>query len=131
MKMLFVANEGLAASLKKSLQEYYFDADEISAIDFCHPNHKQACGELAAALRKALDKNAGETFLILADTFGSTAYIETCIMLEQAGIKERSLVLTGMNLPLAIKCYGLKDSLPFHTLTSLLPDTAEPFVSAC
>lgn len=130
MKMLFVANEGLAASLKKSLQEY-FTVDEIAAIDFCHPNHKQACQELASELSKALATNPKETFLILADTFGSTAYIETCLLLKKAALTERALILTGMNLPLAIKCYGLKDSLPLDTLADLLPNTEEVLEPAC
>lgn len=130
MKMLFVANEGLAASLKKSLQEY-FTVDEIAAVDFCHPNHKQACQELAVELNKALSHNPEETFLILADTFGSTAYLETRLMLEKAGLKERSLILTGMNLPLAIKCYGLKDSLSLDTLADLQQDAAESLEPAC
>lgn len=130
MKMLFVANEGLAASLKKSLNEY-FTVDEITAIDFCHPDHKQAANVLANELQQALSRNPAETFLILADTFGSTAYIETCLLLEKSGLKDRSLILTGMNLPLAIKCYGLKDSLPFATLTSLLSDSAESLETAC
>ena len=131
MKMLFVANEGLATALKRSLAEY-FDVSEITAIDFCHPNHKQAVQELANALNQTLRTDSQAEFLILADTFASTAYNETKILLETADLQKRSLIITGMNLPLAIKYFGLKDSLSLKTLTELQtePETAIPMLAA-
>lgn len=131
MKMLFVANEGLATALKKALAEY-FDVSEIVAIDFCHPNHHQAIQELATTLTQTLNQDSQAEFLILADTFASTAYNETKLLLDRAGLQNRSLIITGMNLPLAIKYFGIKDSLSLKTLTELQndSDTSTPLLVA-
>ena len=118
MKMILVANEHLATSLKQSLAAY-FPENDIAAIDFCYPDHTVGTRKLATVIMDALEKNPAESFVILADAFASTAFNETRLLLARTNLSDRSVVITGMNLPLAMKYYGLKDSVPVSYLRSL------------
>ena len=51
------------------------------------------------------EQNPQEVYLVLADAFGSTAYIETVLLLEQLGIKDRAVVYTGASLPMLLQLY--------------------------
>ena len=124
MKMIFVANEHLATSLQDALAGY-FDRPGTDAVDFCHPDHTAGTRQLAKILSDALAENPAETFVILADTFGSTAYNETRLLLGRTDLTGRAIVVPGMNLPLAIKYYGLKDAVSLGYLHELQDETME------
>ena len=124
MKMLFVANEHLATALQEALAGY-FDRPDTAAVDFCYPDHEAGTRRLAKILSEALDRNPAENFLILADVFGSTAYNETSLLLSRTGLSGRAVVVTGMNLPMAIKYYGLKDAVSRGYLHELQEDAAK------
>ena len=124
MKMIFVANEHLATSLQDALAGY-FDRPGTDAVDFCYPDHTAGTRQLAKILSDALAENPAETFVILADPFGSTAYNETRLLLARTGLTGRAVVVPGMNLPLAIKYYGLKDAVSLGYLHELQDETME------
>lgn len=124
MKMIFVANEHLATALQESLAGY-FDHPDTAAVDFCYPDHEAGTRQLAKLLSEALDRNPAENFLILADAFGSTAYNETSLLLSRTGLTGRAVIVSGMNLPLAIKYYGLKDIASIGYLHELQEEAAK------
>lgn len=124
MKMIFVANEHLATSLQEALAAY-FDCPGTEAVDFCYPDHTAGTRKLAKVFSDALAENPAETFVILADAVGSTAYNETRLLLSRTGLTGRAVIVPGMNLPMAIKYYGLKDSVPLDYLHDLQDETAE------
>lgn len=63
--------------------------------------------------------------MILADAFGSTAYNETSLLLSRTGLTGRAVIVPGMNLPLAIKYYGLKDIASIGYLHELQEEAAK------
>ena len=107
MKMIFAANEHLATSLQEALAGY-FDRPDTAAVDFCYPDHTAGTRKLAKILSDALAEDPAETFVILVDAFGSTAYNET-------------------RLPMAIKYYGLKDAVSLGYLHDIQDETAERY----
>ena len=124
MKMIFVANEHLATSLQDALAGY-FDRPDTEAIDFCYPDHTAGTRQLAKILSDALAENPAETFVILADAFGSTAYNETRLLLDRTGLTGSAVVVPGMSLPMAIKYYGLKDAVSLGYLHDIQDETLE------
>ncbi|MFV0636364.1 PTS sugar transporter subunit IIA [Mitsuokella sp. WILCCON 0060] len=124
MKLYFVANECLASALKDALT-HYFDQPDVTAIDFIQPYYERSVRQLAAALSRDLRKNPDEQFIFLTDTFGSTADHEVRLLLARSGLAERSVVVSGMNLPLAIKYYGLAGSFSFEMIHDLAEDAQQ------
>ena len=118
MKMLLVSNENLAEAMLESLKAY-FSEPEVEAVCFKHPNHLAARTKLAEYLKASFVLNPKETFLVLCDTFGSTACNESALLLQQLGLTNQSLMLCGMNLPMVFKLYGLKDSASLELCRSL------------
>lgn len=123
MKMLLVANGNLATAMKNSLANFFNDPD-IEAIDFVYPTHLAGIHQLAGCLERSLRENPEETFLVMADSFGSTAMNETSIMLEKAGLSGRSLIIPAMSLPTVFKLYGLKDSVSIEYIRNLYTEDA-------
>ena len=118
MKLYFAANERLASALKDALTNYFAEP-EVKAIDFVQPYDEQSERRLAAALSRDLRENPEEQFIFLTDAFGSTADNTVRLLLARSGLAERSIVVTGMNLPLAIKYYGLKDAFSLATIAEI------------
>lgn len=118
MKLYFAANERLASALKDALTNYFAEP-EVKAIDFVQPYDEQSERRLAAALSRDLRENPEEQFIFLTDAFGSTADNTVRLLLARSGLAERSVVVTGMNLPLAIKYYGLKDAFSLATIAEI------------
>ena len=56
-------------------------------------------------LKACEEQNPNEVYLVLADSFGSTAYNETRLQLERLGISERATVYTGVSLPMLVQLY--------------------------
>ncbi len=121
MKLYFVANERLASAMKDALA-HYFDQPEAAAIDFIQPYDERSVRSLAAAISDDLKQNLQETFLFMTDKFGSTADNEVRLLLARSGLAERAVVVPDMNLPLAIKYYGLKDAFQFNTVADIAKD---------
>lgn len=118
MKLYIAANERLASALKDALTNYFAEP-EVTATDFVQPYDEQSERELAAALGRDLRKNPEEQFIFLTDAFGSTADNTVRLLLARSGLAERSVVVTGMNLPLAIKYYGLKDAFSLAMIAEI------------
>lgn len=121
MKLYFVANECLASALKEALT-HYFNQPDVTAINFIQPCYDKSIRQMAAALSRDLKENPEERFIFLTDTFGSTADHEVRVLLMRSGLADRSVVVSGMNLPLAIKYYGLASSFDFETIRDLAED---------
>ena len=109
MKTILVSNSSLAAVLKEALAEYIC-CPTCEAFCFKHPTHMEKAKELAAYLKACEEQKPDEVYLILADTFDSTAYLETVLLLEKLGIKDRATVYTGASLPMLLQLYD-KDEL--------------------
>ena len=118
MKILLVSNGSLADAMLESMKNY-FSQPELTTICFEQQHWKKARQEVADALVSALRQNPRESILVLCDTFGSTAFIETAILLEKMGLRQQSLMLCGMNLPMVFKLYGLKDTATLQLCRSL------------
>ena len=118
MKMFFVANDKLASSMKKSL-ERYFPQNDVVTIDFPRQEFQAGTRKLASALFQMLTENPDETFLFIADRYGSTAFNETRLLLARSELSKRALILTDLQLPLAIKYYGMLDSVSLNQLRAL------------
>ena len=104
MKTILVSNSSLAAVLKESLADYTC-RPTCEAFCFNHPAHMETAERLATYLKTCEEQNPAEVYLVLADTFGSTAYIETVLLLEKLGIKDRATVYTGASLPMLPQLY--------------------------
>ena len=104
MKTILVSNSSLAAVLKEALAEYTC-RPTCEAFCFKHPAHMETAEKLAAYLKTCEEQNPNETYLVLADTFDSTARIETVLLLEQLGLKDRAVVYTGASLPMLLQLY--------------------------
>ena len=118
MKMLLISNENLAEAMLDSLKTY-FSSPEVEAICFKYPNHLAAKAKLKAYFDACQTLNPKETFLVLCDNFGSTAFNGATLLLQKNGLAEQSLLLCGMNLPMVFKLYGLKDSASLELCRSL------------
>lgn len=120
MKMLFVSNENLAASMKESLAAY-FENPEIEVLCFKYPSHLKATTSLKAYLQACLALNPEENFLILADRLGSTAFNETALLLQRLGLTGQALIVTGMSLALAVRLYHLKNESSLEAVRQMFP----------
>ena len=104
MKTIIVSNGSLAAVLKEALGEYV-GRPTCEAFCFQHPTHLQTSELLKEYLKACEEQNPSEVYLVLADSFGSTAYNETRLQLERLGISERATVYTSVSLPMLVQLY--------------------------
>ena len=104
MKTILVSNSSLAAVLKEALAEYIC-CPTCEAFCFKHPAHMETSEKLAVYLKTCEEQNPDEVYLVLADTFDSTAYIETVLLLEKLGLSDRATVYTGVSLPMLLQLY--------------------------
>jgi mannose/fructose-specific phosphotransferase system component IIA len=118
MKILLVSNGSLASAMLESMKNY-FSQPELTAICFEQQHWDKARQEVALELKAVVRQNRQEPILVLCDTFGSTAFIETAILLEKMGLRKQSLILCGMNLPMVFKLYGLRDTATLQLCRSL------------
>lgn len=121
MKMLLISNETLADALLQSMKGFFSEPD-IQTFTFQAPDWQSTRYSIAAFLAEAVLKNPQEEFLILCDHFGSTAYVETAILIEKMALQPQSLLLCGMNLPMVFKLYGIKDTTSLAYCRSLYDD---------
>ena len=124
MKIVLVSNGSLAQSLLDSMKNY-FSEPELTAVCFESPDWQKGRDALAWAIRKQLRKNPQERFLVLCDVFGSTAFIESAILMEKLGLHDQSLLLCGMNLPMVFRLYGLRDTATLELCRSIYGDAPE------
>jgi mannose/fructose-specific phosphotransferase system component IIA len=122
MKMFLVSNGKLAEAVKTSLAEY-FTAPDVIAIGFDYGNHYAAQRQLAAGVAEALLQDPQEEILIVSDQFASTAWNEAAVLLAKCHLQGRSLLLTGMNVSMVLKLYGMKDDMDLLQLRSLYEGT--------
>lgn len=73
MKMLFVSNGNLAAKVKECLATCVYKP-EIEVICFQKSARLKAASRLQDYIQSCLTLNPDETFLVLADYLGSTAF---------------------------------------------------------
>lgn len=105
MKMLLVSEEGIAGAVADSMKNY-FDNPDVEVITFDAANHNSA----VARLEEVVKANRYGQLLVLADVYGSVAYVETRIALEKFGVKDdNALIICGMSLPMAVKLHNVKD----------------------
>lgn len=104
MKTIIVSNGNLALALKNSLENYVTNP-AVHTFCFTHRNHTAAVRAIAQLLIDSIAKNPNETYLILADTYNSIAYIETKILLARLNLIKHATIYTGVNLPMLLQLY--------------------------
>ena len=87
-------------------------ADNLIELRKYHDLSQEELAEKIGVSRQTLSKyETGESLpdieksKILADAFGSAAWLETMVALEKCGLKDRSVVYTGANLPMLLQLY--------------------------
>jgi mannose/fructose-specific phosphotransferase system component IIA len=122
MKMFLVSNGKLAEAVKASLAEY-FTTPNVIAVGFDYENHYAAQRQLAAGVAEALLQDPQEELLIVSDQFASTAWNEAALLLARCHLRGQALLLTGMNVSMVLKLYGMKDDMNLLQLRSLYEGT--------
>lgn len=120
MKMLFVSNENLAATVKQHLASYFYKP-EVEVICFPKSARLKAAARLQDYIQSCLTLNPDEKFLVLADYLGSTAFNETALLLQRLGLMGQSLVIPGLNLSLATRLYNYMKEHTFEAIRQLFP----------
>jgi len=83
--------------------------------------------ELISALRKKVDQQAGdEGVMIFVDMFGTSCW-QTAkkVAAQTPKNKPKIAVITGVNLPMLVKFFTVRASLPFHQLVPLVKQEGE------
>ena len=113
MKYLLISNSNLAEEMYHAMQNFYTKPD----IDFITLSNRTS-NDFAIKLKTYL-ANTSEEILILCDCYGSTAFNEATYLLQELNLLQRSTIISGMNLPITFKLYGLKDSWDIHSIKAL------------
>ncbi len=113
MKFLLISNSTLAEEMYEAMKNFYTNPE----IDFIHLA-SLSTNDFIKKIKNYL-LSTSEEFLILCDLYGSTAFNETAYLLQELKLLHRSVIITGMSLPMTFKLYGLKDQWNICSIKSL------------
>lgn len=97
---------------------HFFSKPAINSICFIYGKTEDAKSELKKYFTKH-SANKNNSFIILCDAFGNTAFNETILLLSHLGIQKNILMICGMDLLMVFKLYGLKDFASIELCRSL------------
>lgn len=117
--VVLVSHAGLAGELLRAA-EMILGPQE--AVDTVSVDRDMSLEKARERLARAVDKVAGggQGVLILTDLFGGTPTNLSAEFLEQPKIE----ILTGVNLPMLLKCLGARAATTPEQLAALLQDYA-------
>ncbi|MCI1634016.1 MAG: PTS fructose transporter subunit IIA [Liquorilactobacillus nagelii] len=111
MKYLLLVSHGeFSQGLKSSLA--MFAADKVEEVVAVGLKNGESVEQLADRFKQQLaELGTGNSFVVLGDIIGGSPLTTVCNVLAQADILKQTIVLGGMNLPMALNAVMLKDTL--------------------
>jgi len=111
MKYLVLVSHGeYAAGLKTALS--MFAGDKVNQIIACGLKDGQSADEFGVDFKKVMETlNADDSMVLLADIVGGSPLTTALNVLNEMGRLENTVVLGGMNLPMALTSVVMKDIL--------------------
>jgi PTS system mannose-specific IIA component len=101
--VLVVTHGGVASELVKAVQRIVGSVDNLQSVSIGWDDEvEKARREIEESIRKV---DRGEGVLILTDMFGGTPTNLSLSFLQQGRVE----IITGVNLPMLIKFYNLKN----------------------
>lgn len=110
MKYLLLVSHGdFSQGLKSSLAMFAADkVDEVIAVGL---KNGEAVDSLATRFSHQIADLSDNTFVVLGDIIGGSPLTTVCNVLAQKELLDSSIVLGGMNLPMALNALMMKDIL--------------------
>ena len=108
----------LCLGLKDALEGIMGKQEGLSVIS----NAGLAKEELISTLKKKVDQDASEEgVVIFVDMFGTSCW-QTAkkVASSMSGDQHKIAVITGVNLPMLVKFFSLRESIPIGQLISLI-----------
>ena len=108
----------LCLGLKDALEGIMGKQEGLSVIS----NAGLAKEELISTLKKKVDQDASEEgVVIFVDMFGTSCW-QTAkkVASSMSGDQHKIAVITGVNLPMLVKFFSLRESIPISQLISLI-----------
>ncbi|MDD3809693.1 MAG: PTS fructose transporter subunit IIA [Erysipelotrichaceae bacterium] len=119
MKYVVMVTHGkMAAGIKDSLEMLAGKREEVLALGLLE---SQGADEFKANLASMLaGVSKDDELIVLGDIIGGSPLSTTLSYLDEAKLLERAVVIGGMNLPLALSCVLMKDTMPTDQLVSTI-----------
>jgi PTS system mannose-specific IIA component len=113
----------LCFALKDTLEGIMGKQEGFSAISNCGLGKE----ELFSALDKRVNQKAdGDGIIIFVDMFGTSCWQTAKKVVAQAGQDgQKNAIITGVNLPMLVKFFSLRASLPLEELVPLVKQEGE------
>ncbi|WP_036682648.1 PTS sugar transporter subunit IIA [Pelobacter seleniigenes] len=117
--IVVISHAGLAAELVQAAELILGPLDKVKAISI---NRSMSVDNAKAELQQAIDQVGidGQGVMILSDLFGGTPTNISAEFLAPGAIE----ILTGVNLPMLIKCAGARNELVLEDLAGRLKEYA-------
>lgn len=117
MKILIVTHGKLGLGLLDTAQMLIGTLIDVDCIEF---EKNTGLEELESKLKKYFDLNKNYKILVLVDILGGTPFnVVSMYSYNNDNIK----VIYGVNLPIFIECYNLKEDDNFNNLQNLIEET--------
>ena len=122
--LILVSHGGFAQGLKTSLEMFAEDKmDQVIALGL---KNGSSVDDFAKECHQAVDHLTEEdTVIVLADIVGGSPLTTALTVLEEKGKLDTTVVLGGMNLPMALTSVVMKDALEGDDFVSaVLPEAS-------
>ena len=108
--LVLVSHGGFAKGLKTSLAMFAGDKmDQVIAVGL---EEGKSVDDFALDFKDAIaDLNETDEVIVLADIVGGSPLTTACGVLEEVGKLNTSVIIGGMNLPMALTSLVMKDAL--------------------
>lgn len=113
MNILVLSHGDLAEGLCKTVN-MFFNGAKLDFISLSGEGVERFSSELC----NYLEKTAGEV-LILCDLLGATPFNQAVSICSKLGIKERTEIVAGVNLPMILELYAIKESIDLKEAKSI------------
>jgi len=113
--LLLVSHGGFSEGLKNTLS--MFAGDSIDSVIAVGLKQGESADDFGKRFHKILDNYPDDSeFIVLADIIGGSPLTTVCNILNSKGKLQDSMILGGMNLPMALTTLMSKDSMDISTL---------------
>ena len=127
-RLLLVSHGQFASGLHNALEMLTGKRDDIISFGL---REDQAVENFSEVIADTLDSDT-EGYVVLADIIGGSPLTTTLQVLDKQGKMENTMVIGGMNLPLALTAVLMKDTLDAEELQKTIIEQAttaiQPFV---
>jgi len=113
--LVLVSHGGFSKGLKETLEMFAKESMDSVIVVGLHPD--EAVDHLSKRFNKTIDELPEDSqFVVLADLIGGSPLTTVCNVLESHGKLQDTLVLGGMNFPMALTTLLSKDSMDNESL---------------